>query len=635
MNNLNKFFMGFAALAMLASCSNDEPNSGNGNLNGEAGDQVYMNVNIRAVNPSRAAQTPDNDKGYEYGSDEEHAVNDAQFFFFDENGVFVSKGSFWKGGNDGGTNANIEYFGNNVLVVDKSDKKGSPRYMLTVLNAPDFQPKSTLRLTAESLDEDYGNVIGNTGYFVMSTSSWFIKSKTNKNHVDFDDNNNPFYYATRLDDADFYLSASDAQANGAAVDVYVERLAAKVQVTVDMGEDQEFETLKDGTVIYKLTSTVAGELNNGATGEGAATTAVYVEFKGWDLNATAVQSYLSKQLSGDWKTTVPFTDWDKYADDDFRTFWGMSTVYGSTPAEGTLSYIDGSYNLKKEFTTTSVAYCNENTNTPAGIIVTNNAGQSVVNTRAVTHVVLRARACDREGNDLDMVRYNGILRTRTAFYDYLLNSIDMGTNKNLDFWVFIGKDGDDKNWIENYKQIDNSCLDLVSTGDGVLGSVKAVANFASDAVIYHHVEKDVPVLDAEGNETKDEEGNVITEKKTVIEAYESVEAAAAALNELLAPMFTATNRATSYNGGEMVYYVPIKHLNTVVNAEGYYGVLRNHWYKLEINSVDKVGNGVFNPGDEENPGETLDPGTPEEPLYYVGARINVLSWKVVNQGVAL
>ncbi len=89
-----------------------------------------------------------------------------------------------------------------------------------------------------------------------------------------------------------------------------------------------------------------------------------------------------------------------------------------------------------------------------------------------------------------------------------------------------------------------------------------------------------------------------------------------------------------YNGGLMYYNVPIEHLAT--NSEGtaypdgaveaQYGVVRNHWYNITVTSVGNFGHAI---ADEE---EVIVPQI-EEDYYYLGADINILSWKMVNQSV--
>ena len=84
----------------------------------------------------------------------------------------------------------------------------------------------------------------------------------------------------------------------------------------------------------------------------------------------------------------------------------------------------------------------------------------------------------------------------------------------------------------------------------------------------------------------------------------------------------------------MYYNIPIEHLNndaaengTVPEAK--YGVVRNHHYVVTIDKLEKIGKGIFD-GNEK-----IVPGDPNDDTYYVGAKINILSWKIVSQNVAL
>lgn len=96
--------------------------------------------------------------------------------------------------------------------------------------------------------------------------------------------------------------------------------------------------------------------------------------------------------------------------------------------------------------------------------------------------------------------------------------------------------------------------------------------------------------------------------------------------------------ATELKGGMMYYAIPIEHLNPAgitVNGdtrtvpEGKYGVVRNHHYVLTINTVDKAGVGVFDPDTQ------IVPTDEDKDLYYLGVKVNILSWKIVSQSVNL
>ena len=70
----------------------------------------------------------------------------------------------------------------------------------------------------------------------------------------------------------------------------------------------------------------------------------------------------------------------------------------------------------------------------------------------------------------------------------------------------------------------------------------------------------------------------------------------------------------------------IEHLGT---KEAKYGVVRNHVYQIDIESIKGYGSPVYS-GDIG----FLKPEYPTvDEASYVSAKINILSWKVVKQGV--
>lgn len=97
-----------------------------------------------------------------------------------------------------------------------------------------------------------------------------------------------------------------------------------------------------------------------------------------------------------------------------------------------------------------------------------------------------------------------------------------------------------------------------------------------------------------------------------------------------------SNTIRFYKGGVMFYYTTvIKHFNNLVDDGttytedkhlGLYGVVRNNWYDIMINSVS-------------GPGEPEIPGIPDEPVNkehsFINAEINILSWAKRTQEVDL
>lgn len=81
--------------------------------------------------------------------------------------------------------------------------------------------------------------------------------------------------------------------------------------------------------------------------------------------------------------------------------------------------------------------------------------------------------------------------------------------------------------------------------------------------------------------------------------------------------------------GMTYYYTPIRHLAESKDKWAYYGVVRNHSYRITINTISGFGTPVYNPD------EVIEPVIPKDTETYLAARINVLSWRVVTSGVDL
>lgn len=81
--------------------------------------------------------------------------------------------------------------------------------------------------------------------------------------------------------------------------------------------------------------------------------------------------------------------------------------------------------------------------------------------------------------------------------------------------------------------------------------------------------------------------------------------------------------------GKAYYFIPIRHIATNAAKVGYYGVVRNHWYQITLNSLTGYGTPVY---DDK---KIIDPTMPEDQATYLAAKINVLQWRVVPQEVNL
>lgn len=601
MKKLNGFLAGFSAIALLASCSNDEPANGGNGENKPEGELAYMTITINDVNASRSTEGGDLTPS---AIENEHSVKNVRFFFYDENGNLVHTASDLTPGvtDQGADRPNVEYIGTqSILVLEGLKSNTFPSYMLTVINAPDFNAEG---LTLENAGLSLANYKNSEGNFVMTTSSF---KGTKDNH------NDKYYWATKLESKNFYTSEAAARQDNNPVQVYVERLAAKVQVAIT--------ATKTENGLYKLNQTLSG-VDNSTNGDNTADAELYLKVVGWGLNGTAEKSYLSKQLNLDWT----FANWTWNDADRWRSYWSKSCLYGKTidittgqtGESGLFLNYTTAPELNKEFgledVAAKVAYCNENTNTPDMITEdkTDPQGASYksVITARTTHVVLKTQVCKADGTPIDLITYRGMLFTTEYYMATLLNQIKNGSSK-LNFYYLDASKTEDNATVNDYVQVSTEDLKVEKDGNK-LGVVKIILADESKQLY-------VKTTDESGDHFK---------KADTSNADQDLPALLAAAQ---------TGEAINHHDGYTTYWIPIEHLAAVEMTgnkadEGYYGVVRNHWYQLNISQFSKVGHGVFDP---ENGSEIIIPDDPEDVFYYLAARINILSWKIVKQNVTL
>lgn len=607
---INKFLLGMFACATVCACSNDDSDvTGNQVF---SGDEAYMVVRLADGGTTKGyfGNTATKDSVYQYGTAKEYGVNTAHFYFYDADGVFVAEASAWNGGsaNTATPDESIEFFGKSVVVLKGLKNKNFPKTMVTVVNkATDFTPATTLA----ELEKQMSTVSNDPIVTEASSSTFFTMSTTSY------DGSQTKYFVTDVTESNFSLEpiASDQIDNiSNAVTVYVERLAAKVTVNTDLESDKTVE----GATLYPVKVTVAGNENDEDDNDNIGAETLYVQFLGWDLNATAKKSYIVKNIDESWTntTTTLGSGWAWNDATNYRSYWGKSFNYGdvtsslypsastgyvATDAAGyALNYVNLA-GTTLNAVGSGYDYCAENTNTSA-VLSTAKADGNLLS--YVTHVLLKAKVCDENGNALDLVRYNGILYKKDAFMAYVINNCN--ANGELNAWV---KSTDETTGNDKYTQIDASYISLKADGAG--GVYVVLTNEAKEATLYYDTD------------AKDENGNPVYAE---LENTDELETALAA--------FTGN----AYNGGEMYYEIPIEHFNnedvtgeeeaenTILEAK--YGIVRNHHYVITIDKLETLGKGIFDPN------EIIVPDDDEE-LYYVGTKINILSWKLVNQNVQL
>lgn len=110
-------------------------------------------------------------------------------------------------------------------------------------------------------------------------------------------------------------------------------------------------------------------------------------------------------------------------------------------------------------------------------------------------------------------------------------------------------------------------------------------------------------------------------------------------NQVLAMIYNFTDAVRHYNGGAMYYAIPVQHMQGKSNSAnkvtidkdatesypfGQFATVRNHWYRLTVNTIGSIGTPV------DDPEQPIIPDPEDE--YHVALEIVVLPWHLIDNG---
>lgn len=556
----------FIALAALGFAACAEKMDDNSPVQKGELEESYIAINLMSADlDTRAA---DDDYGYADGTTDERKITSAHFFFFRDNVPFNVNADGT--GQVGQTNhlqlqglttseenksENISDITNAVLLL-KNYKGQYPNQVVAVLN---WTPTNNKTYTLTELhNEIYANSLGNTtSGFVMSNSVYMDDAKT---VIDV---------ASITAD---HIKTTEGDAKAHPVDIYVERVAAKVVLTAT-------GKVADTDNIYDVQKPLDYVPTN-AAGED-----VYVKLVGWELYNDYQQSNLLKNINPSWDVTTLGLTWNDIP--YFRSYWAISQ---STAMNDTFawSYAEkpASYETNYGFNVSSSAYCAENTNQVSGT--------SDPRTKVILKGQLQQKNENGTYSPLPLARWYG---------KYYLGDKDLRTAvANTMTYTIFYKVGDE---YKNIEPDDLACVNIVGVGEAY-----EVCFQLSNAG-----------LAKEWYQFSSENGYV---SFGALDSSSGMSANALAINAYLDNI----QPALLYNEGHTYYYIDIKHLGKDGSATEY-GIVRNHVYQIDVNSIKGYGTPVFNPNSN-----IVNPEYPElEQESFVAARINILSWKIVSQSV--
>ena len=626
---MKKFFY-LAMVFGLAACTIDNAEIvKDGNTEGVA-EASYLTVNIvSAANVGTRADLPNN---YEDGDPTtESNISTLLFYFFDENGdaavvdfaqgnsfkLFnVPKDGFGEAENDKQGETVEKVLAATIIIQTKKvgdDYVGVPEKTLVVVNPPYTENKNlSLSEVREKvcIASDFSEMVSTSTGFTMSNSVFATDDNKLVDAVSIKDN----------------VRETEEDAKKAPVDIYVERVAAKLSVKTEMTSVEGKEGLYDTTVKYQ-TTTPEGETKDNP---------IYIKLEGWNVTTTADQSYYLKSVNEKWEISSSTNGLFKTRNEPWtaagyhRSFWAVNPddvnyQYGNYTGEKATDTSGDMVNANptkkyKEWDGSTMVYLPEN----AG------EGKALehASTANPTKVIIAATLVDEDGVALPLAQYAGQLFV-SAGPDYTkVKEAILST-------------------IKFYKEVNGTEFVSVTPEDVELKTAWEIGKAADDKegryLVYAVLTETAGNLtwyDAaptEGEMTKDD-WNLDVWKG----AHEVKSEAGKTVAEQINAALAAAGGAKVWNSGATYYYFDVRHLANPTFTEtgaaletamkkqpGYYGIVRNHVYKTTINSITGLGTPVFRPE------EIIIPEKPADEFGYIAARINVLAWRIVNSNYDL
>lgn len=582
-----------ALMLTVASCSSEDVAGGDAQ-NGK-GTTSYLAVNIENVGSAPASRSYEQNKGtYEDGTADESKITNVRFYFFNGDGtpyLLVNKNSdndsekqpvnyleqkVETDGNDHDHTAEIK---TKAVLVLNGETKAIPASVIAVIN-PEVLDNTTLHSGTMTLSELRTSATGSKFY---DTTNGFVMSNSVYESAGQDVCSTPV--------ANNVFASSDA-ALKKPVDIYVERVNAKVNAKIDADYVRTNETekawSKNAEGKYQIN---VGNIDVTTYAENTNATPttkkypVYAVVQGWQVADANGKAEVCKQINTAWYAgELGFSPWT--TSDYHRCFWSKSVPFTSGAHGGVNQPVNPKFeniklSLSGDFSTTPVYTL---PNTPTEVIA-----NPTTSLNTLTKLIVAAKLVYKDDNGdykpAQICQYRGL--------------------------TYLGEEAVKKQIVGGFARY------FKKSGD-VYKSIEA-----SDIAF-----KTVVPGSPESSEVKNYEV-VATLASTVGDLYVKngetwTKASKDDVNAALAKE-TAQVRSTD---GATYYYTPIKHLGEAGKL-GEFGIVRNHSYQVTIQNIKGFGTPVYDPKKE------IDPMIPSDENTYLAASVKVLSWRVVSSKVDL
>lgn len=594
---MKKIFLLLLSGLLVAACFRHAGEEGEEPSPEPAPASSYLSFTLVSAQPvGTKAPYTEGDGEYEDGTPEENNVSRVRFFFFDKDGkaadvrksASTENGYSWidwypseadnKGNPD--HNKTVEKILTATLGLSFTDEN-KPASVMAIINPTDgVLGLGNASLAAlQGVVSDFETGLQNNN-FVMSNSVYVAdEGKEGAKAV----------YATELKDEDFCTTPEAAVA--APVSIYVERVLARVDFTVNM--TNEFV----GDNIYELTD--PDEHDYAVDGRSKK---IYVKLLGWNTTTTANVSRLVKEVYPNWTSQGLFGPgsilrWN--TTDYSRSFWALNPDPENSKFAyqiGNFGSVDGYFDVEDDYPANgngipetgkwSTVYLQEN----ASAYAAKNA--ELTGPADASKVIIAAQLMEKEGEE-----YKPLSLAMWEYKHYTLESLKTVFANRLDLYY------EDENATAGYTKIKPEDIDFKTWEQLKGGDVSSDAK-TDDAEYYVY-----PVLSEIGKEKQWNKGGVPGAKLDLKQAQDR-------MREML-------NRAMVWNSGLTYYFFDIRHLGEE-GSVAETGIVRNHLYATTVKSIKGLGTPVYDPG------QTIHPQVPEYDESFISAAVEILSWRVVS-----
>lgn len=577
-----------ALMLTVASCSSEDVAGGDAQIG--KGGTSYLAVNIENVGSAPASRVYNQNGGtYENGTDAESKINTVRFYFFNGDGT-----PYLLVNNDATQQTSVNYLEQTVekdgddqdhtaetktkaVLVLEGETKAVPASVIAVIN-PDALDNTTLRSGTMTLSELRTSATGTTfndatNGFVMSNS---VYESAGQDVCSTPVANNVF--------------ATSEAAMAKPVDIYVERVNAKVNAKIDATYQRDGEPTpaweKNTEEKYQIK---VGDISVTTYNESTSTTKtypVYAVIQGWQVADANSKAEVCKQINTSWYAgELGISPWT--TSDYHRCFWSKSVPFTSGAQGGVNHPVNPKFediklSLTEDFSTTPVYTL---PNTPIEVIANPKTSKN-----ELTKLIVAAKLVYEDGNGnykpAQVCEYRGITYLGE---DVVKKQIVSGFGQYF-------KKSSDASGATLYNPIGASDITFKTiSGSSEVKDYEVVATLASNA-------GEIYVKSGESSWT--------------VASKEDVNAA------------LAKETAQVRTDGDTYYYTPIQHLGEKGKL-GEYGIVRNHSYQVTIQNIKGFGTPVYDPA------KVIDPMIPSNDNTYLAASIKVLSWRVVSSKVDL